>query len=487
MENYMQFVPSLSSTLNAVLVPTDSNTSEIDEFSNKTYSTLTNPSTSTIALPSSTSYSHTKERRTIEWSTETLLDLLHTTNDGRCIFADARLNNGNLSDEAQNSLTKLIINHLFQEQNRGSDIYFHKIADLIVEIFPKEIKSIYFIPARHEGTSQTHSKGKLVERWKNVARKLRSLGAIDYERGKKENINIPTSSHQSFSEEVECTKLWLKNDGLSAPFDDILINKWILTYEIRKADVFGPCSRNLSSVFELWPLICSPKGYLLVAEDFKIGYPDTIQLFEDWNVFIKTWSDFTKLLVTLRRGSIKDKHARSLLMQLDASDVNGNFMISEIIKLLLLPYLIPTKTQIKNSSANTSNKTKFWKPSLEESAAAFICHVTNLIELNEEILKRRKKYSQFGATIQPYLILVGNDIYSINTCYVRVNEQLWAFECPLKALDACFKIYFALNCAYSKECYETWMIIQLLVHKIKTPFDKPTAIINTILNKFSNV
>lgn len=65
-----KFVPSLSSTLNALLVPTDSNTSEIDEFSNKTYSTLTNASTSTIALPSSTLYSHTKERRTIEWSTE---------------------------------------------------------------------------------------------------------------------------------------------------------------------------------------------------------------------------------------------------------------------------------------------------------------------------------------------------------------------------------------------------------------------------------
>lgn len=66
------------------------------------------------------------------------------------------------------------------------------------------------------------------------------------------------------------------------------------------------------------------KNIFKVAEDFKIGYPDTIQLFEDWNVFIKTWSDFTKLLVTLRRGSIKDKHARSLLMQLDASDVNGS-------------------------------------------------------------------------------------------------------------------------------------------------------------------
>lgn len=82
------------------------------------------------------------------------------------------------------------------------------------------------------------------------------------------------------------------------------------------------------------------KNIFKVAEDFKIGYADTIQLFEDWNVFIKTWSDFTKLLVTLRRGSIKDKHARSLLMQLDASDVNGSKSTYIFIKNWV--HLVPT-------------------------------------------------------------------------------------------------------------------------------------------------
>lgn len=33
---------------------------------------------------------------------------------------------------------------------------------------------------------------------------------------------------------------------------------------IHKADVFGPCSHYLSSMFELWPLIKSPKGDELV-------------------------------------------------------------------------------------------------------------------------------------------------------------------------------------------------------------------------------
>lgn len=43
---------------------------------------------------------------------------------------------------------------------------------------------VYFIPAKSEGNNQTHAKGKLVERWKNVARRLRSVGAIDLDRKK---------------------------------------------------------------------------------------------------------------------------------------------------------------------------------------------------------------------------------------------------------------------------------------------------------------
>lgn len=83
------------------------------------------------------------------------------------------------------------------------------------------------------------------------------------------------------------------------------------------------------------------KNIFKVAEDFKIGYPDTVQLFEDWNVFIMTWSDFTKLLISLRRGSIKDKHDCSLLQQLDASDVNGSKSIFLFkIGLQYLPILI---------------------------------------------------------------------------------------------------------------------------------------------------
>lgn len=46
------------------------------------------------------------------------MNLLHTTNDGRYILADSQHNGGLLSDNAQNLLTQLIINHLFQDRSK---------------------------------------------------------------------------------------------------------------------------------------------------------------------------------------------------------------------------------------------------------------------------------------------------------------------------------------------------------------------------------
>jgi hypothetical protein len=45
------------------------------------------------------------------------MDLLESTNDGRFILADFKLNNGCLSDKGQNTLTKLLINFIFQDQS----------------------------------------------------------------------------------------------------------------------------------------------------------------------------------------------------------------------------------------------------------------------------------------------------------------------------------------------------------------------------------
>ncbi|CAI6373014.1 unnamed protein product [Macrosiphum euphorbiae] len=54
----------------------------------------------------------------MDWTFQTIMDLLQSPNDGRFILADAKLNNGSLSDERQNTLTKLLMNFMFQDKSK---------------------------------------------------------------------------------------------------------------------------------------------------------------------------------------------------------------------------------------------------------------------------------------------------------------------------------------------------------------------------------
>ncbi|XP_060856877.1 uncharacterized protein LOC132934573 isoform X3 [Metopolophium dirhodum] len=401
-----------------------------------------------------------------------------TTNDGRFIMTDAKVNNGHLSDEAQNSLTKLLINYLFQDKSRGTDFYFRKIASLIIEIFPKEQEKLYFIPSSSGNNS--HAKGKLVERWKNVSRRLRSIGAIEGER-KTKCANDISPAVITFSDEIEAAKVWLSKSGSSSDFDEV-IKHWKLTYDIRKTEIHGSdiSKRHLSEIFKSWPILCGPKGYVLVFEDFNLEYPIIKNLLHDWPTFIKKWTYFSNNLLSLRRNSVKDNYGKDILKQLDAVQLSGNTRTCNILKLLLIPYLVPTKTQIKNNK-------KSWKPSLVESAAAFVVHVTNLTGLEAELDKRIQKYIQYGTTIQPFIVLVGKDIFSIKYCYIRVDDQFWTFDCPLEAVDACFKTYMALHCCYPKECYESWIILQLQLYNLETIYDRQSSVIVSLNSKMNTM
>jgi len=111
-------------------------------------------------------------------------------------------------------------------------------------------------------------------------------------------------------------------------------------------------------------------------------------------------------------------------------------------------------------------------------------YIQNLVELEDDS-RRKLKYYQYGSTSQPFIILVGKDINSIETPNVRVNDKLWAFNCPLNAQSACFKAYFTFHCNYPRECNETWLMIQLFVFMISTEYDKQTFITTTLTSKLS--
>lgn len=108
----------------------------------------------------------------------------------------------------------------------------------------------------------------------------------------------------------------------------------------------------------------------------------------------------------------------------------------------------------------------------------------NMIKFHEDFCQKELKYLHHGATIQPFIAFVGQDLQSISSCYVRVNQRFWCFEDPLIVLEVCFKTFFVFNCNYPKECYDSWLIVQQLLFKLHTPHDKSTSITKTISGQF---
>jgi hypothetical protein len=47
----------------------------------------------------------------------------------------------------------------------------------------------------------------------------------------------------------------------------------------------------------------------------------------------------------------------------------------------------------------------------------------NLTELESELRRKRLKYIQYGTTIQPIIVLVGLDIFSVDSTYARDDDN----------------------------------------------------------------
>jgi len=66
-------------------------------------------------------------------------------------------------------------------------------------------------------------------------------------------------------DEIEAAKVWLSQSGPSSDFEEV-IKHWKLTYDIRKTEIHSSdvSKRHLSEIFKSWPILCGPKGYVLV-------------------------------------------------------------------------------------------------------------------------------------------------------------------------------------------------------------------------------
>lgn len=58
---------------------------------------------------------------------------------------------------------------------------------------------------------------------------------------------------------------WLQTDGLNFSNLSTIKEKWLITYDVRKYDIFESKDQSTSDIFLKWPIFQSANGYELVC------------------------------------------------------------------------------------------------------------------------------------------------------------------------------------------------------------------------------
>lgn len=86
-------------------------------------------------------------------------------------------------------------------------------------------------------------------------------------------------------------------------------------------------------------------------------------------------------------------------------------------------------------------------------------------DLDNEIAKLKTTLLKRHNTLEPFMAIVG-PLIQPEEYFVIVNEEKYKVDTCLRALDATFKFFFALDCAYPRASAKLWQFIQLAVYNI---------------------
>ncbi|XP_060868353.1 uncharacterized protein LOC132943397 [Metopolophium dirhodum] len=210
--------------------------------------------------------------------------------------------------------------------------------------------------------------------------------------------------------------------------------------------------------------------------DFQTLYPGKDKLlFHKFDVFkVKLIKYIDKLN---KRFSLQDES--TLLSELKTPSRLGNDNIS-VLK--LLPQLFQPLTIKLDKKRKRDGKHSIWRPSKAEQADSFVLFIPDVAELRNVHAQKIEKAVQYGTTLQSYIIIVDNtDIYAV------INSIYYKLETPLKALDVCYKSYFALNLNYPQESEQIWLFIQNYFFDTTLKSDKHVLFVKTFINDLKNM
>lgn len=65
----------------------------------------------------------------------------------------------------------------------------------------------------------------------------------------------------------------------------------------------------------------------------------------------------------------------------------------------------------------------------------------------------------------PKMTIVGNNLGNC-IMYISIGSTEYGFQNPILGLDACFKLFYALNCSWPSKTNHIWQFIDLVIYKL---------------------
>lgn len=102
-----------------------------------------------------------------------------------------------------------------------------------------------------------------------------------------------------------------------------------------------------------------------------------------------------------------------------------------------------------------------------------------------KIVERREKLKQYDFVFKPFMAAVINP--GKVEYLVIIEQQRYTFSDCLYALDALFKIFFALDIPYPLETKVMWQFIDQLVYKISKAVDPGASVVLSEIERYLHI
>ncbi|KAH0557590.1 hypothetical protein KQX54_008650 [Cotesia glomerata] len=353
-----------------------------------------------------------------------------------------------LDNRIQGRLCDIVI--LFYIRRYGmvlTEKNLEKLAQDFIKCFPNECIESYYIASESKKNSKTGkaigAKGKLVNSYKNNCTWIRE-GLQWEEIGKAKAQNSVNAAIHTVTDvddtELIDSKAWLVTNRDK----ENLLMHWELCYEQRRKEINSNKFKGITEIFEDWPVLKENIGCDLFFQD------------KSENLIIEDLK---------------------LLAQPNLGEDSIHILQAKILIFLLAP---KSNKAINKSAKNNGG---FWRPDAREAQADVFVHVKIAGDIEKVVRKKCKKYGKLGLHMQPFIIIVGQDLQSITSFYVRVDSVQYEVGSFLKCLEIIQKLSRIFKVSYSLASENFWYFVQGGICEITTKEDTKIPSVLDLINK----